>query len=311
MAHTLSKDMTMKKFLITISASLLALLCFPAHAKLNVLACEPEWAALAIEIGGDKVVTTSATTAMQDPHRIEPRPSLIARARNADLLICTGLELEAGWLPILLQQSANPKIALGQKGNFEAGNYVQRLDIPASVNRSDGDVHASGNPHIQQNPHNIAAVADALVKRLADIDPSNAAYYQTRHKDFASRWNAAITKWEQMAAPLKGTAVIEHHKNMEYLTNWLGLKTVGTLEQKPGVEPSAAHLSELLNQLKQQPAKLIILAAYQDTRPSHWLAERAKIPALVLPFTVGGNDSAKNLFLLFEDTLRRLLMVQK
>jgi zinc/manganese transport system substrate-binding protein len=301
----------MKKFLITLYAGLIGLLSLPAQAAVNILACEPEWAALASEIGGDKVVITSATTALQDPHHIEARPSLVARARKADLLVCTGLELESGWLPILLQQSANPKIAPGQRGNFEAGNYVKRLDVPTSVNRSEGDVHASGNPHIQQDPHNIAAVADALFKRLSDIDPSNAAYYQLRHQNFASRWAVAIKKWEQMAAPLKGIAVVEHHQNMEYLIHWLGLKNVGTLEQKPGVEPSAAHLTELLAQLKQQPAKLIIRAAYQDPRASLWLSERTNIPALVLPFTVGGNPNSRTLFNFFEDTVQRLLRAQK
>jgi zinc/manganese transport system substrate-binding protein len=301
----------MKKILLVLIGSALALLALPSFAALNVLACEPEWAALANEIGGDKVKVSSATTALQDPHRIEARPSLIARTRNADLLACTGMELEVGWLPILLQQSANPKIAPGQPGNFEAGNFVQRLEIPTRLDRSDGDVHAAGNPHIQQNPHNIASVADALARRLSEIDPANAAYYQARHKDFSARWNAAMQKWEQQAAPLKGLAIVEHHKNMEYLSQWLNLRQVGTLEPKPGVEPSAAHLSELLGQLQRQPAKMVIRAAYQDGRASQWLAEHANIPAVMLPFTVGGNDRAKDLFGLFDDTVQRLLEAGK
>src|SRR4051812_14255167 len=136
-----------------------------AHAAINVLACEPEWEALTAELGGDKVKVSSATNALQDPHRIEARPSLIARTRNADLLVCTGLELEVGWLPVLLQQSGNAKIGIGQPGHFEAGAYVPRLDVPGKLDRSDGDVHAAGNPHIQQNPHNIALVGAALSKR--------------------------------------------------------------------------------------------------------------------------------------------------
>lgn len=291
----------------------LAGLCvtIPSFAALNILTCEPEWAALAGEIGGDKVKVSSATTALQDPHRIEARPSLIARARNADLLVCTGMELEVGWLPILLQQSGNAKIAAGQPGNFEAGNFVAPLDVPARLDRSDGDVHAAGNPHIQQDPHNIAQVADALVKRLTEIDATNAAYYQARHKDFSARWKLAIRKWELQIAPLKGVALVEHHKNMEYLLHWIGLRQVGTLEPKPGVEPSAAHLSGLLTQLQQQPAKMVLRAAYQDGRASEWLAERAKIPAVVLPFTVGGDDKAKDLFGLFDDTVQRLLEAAK
>ncbi|HRE16234.1 MAG TPA: zinc ABC transporter substrate-binding protein, partial [Rhodocyclaceae bacterium] len=264
------------------------LLSGSVHAALNVFACEPEWAALATELGGDKVKAGSATTALQDPHRIEARPGLIARARNADLLVCTGLELETGWLPLLIQQSGNTKIAPGQAGFFEAGRLVPRLDVPGRIDRSDGDVHAAGNPHIQQNPRNITLVATALSKRLAELDPDNAAYYQNRHQAFSGRWEAAIQAWERQAAPLKGVAVIEHHKNMAYLLQWLGMKTIGTLEPKPGIEPSAAHLTQLLNQLQKQPARMVLRAAYQDDRASLWLAERAGIPAVQLPFTVGG-----------------------
>ena len=297
----------MKRILLSLICVLAGLTIAPAHAGLNILACEPEWSSLAAEIGGNKVKTTSATSAFQDPHRIEARPSLIARARNADLLICTGLELEAGWLPILVQQSGNGKIAAGQHGYFEAGQYVNKLDIPASVDRSQGDVHAAGNPHIQLNPYNIGHIAHALVKRMGDLDPTTANYYRSRHKDFAARWQAAIRKWEQQAAPLRGVAVVEHHKNMEYLLHWLGMHEVGTLEPKPGVEPGAAHLSKLLLQQRRTPAKMVLRAAYQDARASRWLSERAKIPAVVLPFTVGGNDHAKDLFGLFDTTVQLLM----
>ena len=297
----------MKKLLLTLVTTAVALTTPTAVAALNVLACEPEWAALATEIGGDRVKASSATTAMQDPHRIEARPSLIARTRNADLLVCTGLELEVGWLPILLQQSGNPKIAPGQPGNFEAGNAVARLDIPTRLDRSDGDVHAAGNPHIQQDPRNILKVAEALTRRLAEIDAPNAAFYQSRLSNFSARWTSAMQKWDQQLAPLKGTPIVEHHKNMEYLMNWVGLRQVGTLEPKPGVEPSAAHLNALLAQLQRQPAKMVLRAAYQDGRASEWLSQNAKIPAVVLPFTVGGDERAKDLFSLFDDTVARLL----
>jgi zinc/manganese transport system substrate-binding protein len=284
-----------------------ALVSSAAQAAVNVLACEPEWQALTQELGGDKVKVSSATNALQDPHRVEARPGLIARTRGADLLVCTGLDLEVGWLPLLVQQSGNARIAAGQPGHFEAGAMVPRLDVPTRLDRAEGDVHAFGNPHIQQNPHNIALVATALARRLAEIDPSNAAYYQARQADFAKRWNAAMLKWEQQGAPLRGVAVVEHHKNMEYLANWLGLRIVGTLEAKPGVEPSAAHLNELLGQLQQHPAKLVLRAAYQDARASQWLAERAKVAPVLVPFTVGADDKSNNLFTLFDTTVQRLL----
>jgi zinc/manganese transport system substrate-binding protein len=288
-----------------------SLLASPAQAAVKVLACEPEWQSLTEELGGDKVQVASATNALQDPHRVEARPGLIARTRNADLLVCTGLELEVGWLPVLIQQSGNAKIGVGQPGHFEAGSFVPRLDVPSRLDRSEGDVHAAGNPHIQTNPHNIALVASALSKRLAQVDPANAAFYQQRQAAFASRWNAAMAKWEQQAAPLRGVAVVEHHKNMEYLLNWLGMRQVGTLEAKPGVEPSAAHLGELLAQLQQQPARMVLRAAYQDARPSQWLSEHAHIPAVVLPFTVGADDKSKDLFSLFDTTVQRLVEANK
>jgi zinc/manganese transport system substrate-binding protein len=305
------KHINKNKLLGAALLGIVTLLSASANAAVNVLACEPEWEALTNELGGDKVKVSSATNALQDPHRVEARPGLIARTRNADLLVCTGLELEVGWLPVLVQQSGNSKIAAGQPGHFEAGAFVPRLDVPGKVDRSEGDVHAAGNPHIQQNPHNIALISVALAKRLGDIDPANAAYYQGRQKDFAARWNAAMLKWERQAAPLRGTPVVEHHKNMEYLMNWLGMRQVGTLEPKPGVEPSAAHLGELLAQLQRQPAKMVLRAGYQDARASQWLSERARIPAVVLPFTVGADDKSKDLFGLFDTTVQRLLEASK
>jgi zinc/manganese transport system substrate-binding protein len=296
------------RFVASASALVLGLsMATPAHAGLKALTCEPEWAALITEIGGDKVQVSSATTALQDPHRIEARPSLIAKARNADLLVCTGLELEVGWLPILLQQAGNGKIEEGKPGHLEIGALVPHLDMAGKVDRSEGDVHAGGNPHIQQNPHNIAKAADAIAQRLAQLDQANAALYAARHQDFSARWKAATLKWEQQGAPLKGVAVVEHHKNMAYLLQWLGMRSVATLEPKPGVEPSAAHLSALSGQLQKQPAKMVLRAAYQDGRASQWLTRNSKINAVVLPFTVGGDEKANNLFALFDLTLQRLL----
>lgn len=300
---------TVHRFIVAIA---LVAAASGAQAAINVLACEPEWMALAQELGGDMVKATSATTAQQDPHRIEARPSLIARARNADLLICTGLELEAGWLPVLLQQSANARLAPGQPGNFEAGLLVTRLEVPARVvDRSDGDIHPGGNPHIHADPRNILRVADGLAKRLAEVDVANAAYYQSRHKDFSIRWTAAMTRWEQQTAPLKGVAVVVHHRNLSYLLDWLGMREAGTLEPKPGIEPSAAHLSALLAQLQARPAKMVLRGSYQDARASEWIAERGKLAAVMLPYTVGGSERAKDLFSLFDDSISRLLAATK
>ncbi|MGZ5277677.1 MAG: metal ABC transporter substrate-binding protein [Caldimonas sp.] len=278
-----------------------------ANAALNVVACEPEWAALAKELGGDGVITSSATSAAQDPHHVEARPSLIARMRGADLVACTGMELEIGWLPVLIQQSGNARLAPGAPAYFEASRYVTAIEVPTRLDRGDGDVHAQGNPHIQLDPRNIAKVANALAARLAQLDPGNAATYQERLQSFEQRWSAAIAKWEQQARPLKGLVVVAHHKNMGYLWNWLGVREIGTLEPKPGVEPSAGHLAELNALLSRQPAKAVVRAAYEDPRASQWLADHAHLRAVALPFTVGGNDQASDLFGLFDSTVALLL----
>jgi len=279
----------------------------PALANLNVFATVPEWGALVEELGGDKVKVYTATNALQDPHHVEAKPSLIARARGADLVVATGAELEIGWLPLVTQQAGNPKVQAGKPGYFEAASFVTILDKPARLDRAEGDVHAAGDPHIQTDPRNIARVAGALSARLAELDPGNAAFYQTRYKAFADRWNAAIARWEKEAAPLRGVAILVQHKAFTYLIAWLGMKEVASLEPKPGVEPTIAHLSEVLDTVQRQPVKMVIRAAYQSDRASQWIAERAKINVVVLPFTVGGDDAAKDLFGLFDDTVQRLL----
>jgi len=287
------------------AAALLAL-AGPALAVLNVFATVPEWGALVEELGGDKVSVYVATNALQDPHHVEAKPSLIARARGADLVVATGAELEIGWLPLVTLRAGNPKIQPGKPGYFEAAAFVPMLEKPSRLDRADGDVHPGGNPHIQTDPRNIARVAPPLAARLAQLDPDNAAYYQARAKAFMERWSAAIANWERQAAPLRGTPVVVQHKAFTYLFDWLGIKEVAALEPKPGVEPTTAHLTEVLTELQHDPAKMVIRAAYQPDRASEWLAERTKINVVSLPFTVGGDPEAKDLYGLFDDTVERL-----
>jgi zinc/manganese transport system substrate-binding protein len=284
----------------------LALASSAAQAALNVLACEPEWADLATRLGGDRVRVTSATTGLQDPHHVEARPSLIARTRNADLLACTGMELEAGWLPALLEQSGNARVAPGRPGFFEAGRFVAPLEVPAQVDRSQGDVHAQGNPHVHLDPRNVARVADALARRLAELDPEGASSYASRHQAFAAQWAEAQRRWQGQGAALKGVAFIEHHRNLSYLASWLGMRSEGSLEPKPGIEPSAAHLNGLLKGLGQRPVRFVAHMTYQDARAAQWLGTNAKLPVVALPMTVGGSDKAKDLFSLYDDILSRL-----
>jgi zinc/manganese transport system substrate-binding protein len=282
-----------------------------AREPIKVVACEPEWAALTKELAGKHASVYTATHALQDPHAIQARPSLIAAVRNADLLVCTGAELEVGWLPVLLRQGGNAAVQPGRPGHFEAAAHVTMLEVPGRLDRADGDVHAEGNPHIQTDPRNIAKVAQALGQRLTEIDPTHAEAYRQRLADFQLRWGQAMQRWTQAAAPLKGTPIVVQHKGFPYLQDWLGLKQVAALEPKPGVEPTSAHLSGVLQHLQRQPAKLILRAAYQDGRASQWLADRSKLPIVVLPYTVGGSERAQDLFSLFDETIDLLLKARR
>jgi len=295
-------------FVVALAATLLGA---PAFAALSVFATVPEWGALARELGGDKVDVYIATNALQDPHHVEAKPSLIARARKADLVVATGAELEIGWLPLVLQQAGNAKVRPGQPGYFEAASFVTTIERPARLDRADGDVHPQGNPHIQTDPRNIALVAKALSARMVELDPADAAVFRDRYASFETRWRAAIARWEQEGAMLRGVPVLVQHKAFSYLLAWLGMKETGALEPKPGVDPTAASLAEILSQQQRQPAKMVLRAAYQSDRASQWIAERAHIPAVALPFTVGGAPEAKDLFGLFDDTINRLLAAAK
>src|SRR5689334_24459107 len=273
-------------FLLTLFAAWVV----PASAALNVFATVPEWGALAAELGGDKVSVYTATNALQDPHHVEAKPSLIARARGADLIVATGAELEIGWLPLVLQQAGNTEVRPGSPGYFEAVTAVPVLGKPTKLDRAEGDIHPQGDPHIQTDARNIGRVAEALSRRMAELDPADAAIFQSRAKQFLDKWNAAVARWEKQAAPLKGARIVVQHKAFTYLEAWLGLEEVAALEPKPGMEPTTSHLSEVLATLERQPAKMVLRAAYQSDQASQWLAQRAKIRVVELPFTVGGTE---------------------
>jgi len=280
----------MKKILITYLLLLLLGLPVAANAELRVFACEPEWSALAEEIGGGLVKATSATHALQDPHYVEARPSLISKMRKADLVVCSGAQLEIGWLPMLLSKANNPAVLPGKPGFLEASSFVPRLGVPDNVDRAQGDMHPQGNPHIQMNPH-----------------------YASGTEDFLVRWEQAIEAWEERAQVLAGKRVVCHHQSWIYLEDWLKLEEVATLEPVPGIPPTATHLSALLKELGTDGngADWIIRAPFQSEKASDWLEERTGIPAVMLPLTVGGTEQANNLFGLFEDVLNRLLEAHK
>ena len=293
--------------LLALASLALCLGALPAQAALRVLATTPDWAALLMELGGDKVNVYTATSAFQDVHRVDAKPSLVARARTADLIVATGADLEIGWMPVLLQDSGNTKVQPGAPGYFEAAPLVHLLEVPAAVDRSMGDIHPLGNPHVTLDPHNIAIIARALAARLALVDPANAAFYAARGEDFQRRWQQASVRWETQSAPLKGVGVVVIHRDQAYLCNWLGLKELAAIEPKPGVPPSAGYLAELVTKLTATPPRLILRNAYNDPKAADWLAERIHVPVVLLPYSVGGTPQAKDLFGLFDDTINRLL----
>lgn len=291
-----------------ISAALAALLLghsAAALAEVNIFACEPEYAALAKELAPGASIY-SATTALQDPHQVQARPSLIAKMRQADLAICAGADLEVGWLPMLQMKSANSAVRDGSEGMFYAADAIETLDKLAKVDRSMGDVHAKGNPHLHFSPSRLLTVAQAVSARLQQIDPEHAADYQAALSQFSDRWQAAIPRWEADAKVLAGRKVIAYHTSFRYLFDWLGVEQVADLEPKPGLPPSSGHLASLLERSRQGDVMAIVVASYQDTRGANWLAEKATLPVVVLPMSVGGNDESQDLFSLYDSVIKLL-----
>ena len=301
----------LKRIARILSVAVCLAVAVPAHAALKILATTPDWAALAGELGGDRVNVYAATNAFQDVHRVEAKPSLVARARSADLVVATGAELEVGWLPVLVQESGNARIQPGNPGYFEADANLRLLEVPTAVDRSMGDVHPQGNPHAHLDARNVAIVATALAARLAAVDPANAPYYQARGVDFQARWQSALARWEAQAAPLKGVPVVVIHRDQAYLCHWLGLVEVAAIEPKPGVPPSSSYLAELVTKLSAAPPKMILRNAYNDSKAVDGLAERIHVPVVLLPYSVGGTSAASDLFKLFDDTINRLTGVTK
>jgi len=283
----------------------------PVFAEIHIFACEPEWKSLAEEIGGEKVEVYSATTAFQDPHHIEARPSLIAKMRKADLVFCAGADLEIGWLPLLLRQSGNAKIQQGQKGYLLATSLVDLIEVAASSDRSQGDVHAAGNPHIHWDPYRVLKVANGLSIRLGEIDPTHSLYYQERFIQFEKKWHQAMKTWHKEIQALRGKKAIVYHKNWNYLLHWLGVEVIGDLEPKPGIPPTSHHLATLLQLSHQHRPDFIMVTNYQDTQGAQWLSERwlsekIAVPVIQLPYTVGGTEKATDLISLYSAVLSAL-----
>ena len=282
----------------------------PAIADVRIFACEPEWAALASEIGGGAVQVYAATHGRQDPHYIRARPSLIAQVRRADVLFCSGAGLEEGWLPVLLQRGARATIQPNQPGHLMASEHVRLLDPPSRVDRSQGHVHAEGNPHVQLLPENIGFLATELARRLATIDPDNAETYRRQLAVFQDRWRDATARWTEQTARLEGMPVVAYHEAWAYLFEWTGIKQAAAIERLPGVPPTASHLQQVLELARNAGARAILRAPYEPSEGIEWLSDKAGIPIVELPFTVGGLEGVDDLFDLFDVTLALLETVR-
>lgn len=306
----------MKNFLTTI----LVLVCFQnANSKdwatTQIFACEPEWGALAREIVGNKAKVVVAINEFQNPHFIKAKPNLFSDIRKADIIFCSGADLEVKWLPDLLKNSNKANIQAGGSGYFMASDYVKKLEVPAKEdvdlkNAAPKNIHPFGNPHVHLNPNNIPPIATEFLKRMLAVDPANAQFYQKRYDDFIKRWNLAIVRWEFQAKDLKNMPIIVEHDQWDYLADWLGLKIVAKLEEKPGtIAPSGQYLLQVLRQVKVNSGEIVIYAPFEDKDAIFWFSSRARIKAILLPYTVSSTDSqAQNLFGLFDETINSLVM---
>jgi len=295
-------------FKLLFSGALLTL-SHSAFAQMNIFACEPEYAALAKELAPNARIY-SATTAMQDPHQVQARPSLIAKMRQADLVICAGADLEVGWLPMLQMKAANANVRSTDKGLFFAADHVTTLDQMSNVDRSMGDVHSAGNPHVHFSPKHVLDIANALTSKLIQLDGKQSDFYQQQLTNFAERWQLAMAQWQIKASRLNGMKVIAYHSSFRYLFDFVSIEQVADLEPKPGLPPTSSHLAGLLKQAKKGDITAIIIASYQDQRGANWLAEKSSLPVVVLPLSVGGNEQSTDLFSLYDSVLNLLSQAQ-
>lgn len=294
----------MKKIILIIG---LLILPFTVSAKLKVVTTIPDFAALAQEVGGDLIEVTSLARGDQDPHYLEPKPSYALTLNKADLLIEAGLELEVGWLPVLLTQARNPRIQFGQPGHLNAATGIRILEIPQGrIDRSLGDVHPNGNPHYWLNPNNGLIIARNVAARLSELDPANASQYEQNFASYSTRLAKKITVWEGELAVLKGKKIITYHKSFSYFVDWSGLEVVGLIEPKPGIPPSPSHILGLIEKIKSEKISLLITENYYNPKPSRELSQKTGAKLLLLPTSVGGETAIKTYDDLFETLVKRM-----
>jgi ABC-type Zn uptake system ZnuABC Zn-binding protein ZnuA len=279
-----------------------------AHAKLNVVTSLPDLAAIAREIGGDKVAVTSLARGTEDPHFVDPKPSFIRLLNQADVFIEGGAEMELGWLPPLLNNARNAKILGASPGHVLASRGVRLLEVPTGpVDRSEGDVHRLGNPHFLLDPANAKTVAATIAEALSAVDPANAAAYASAVRAFDERIDRKLAEWTKALEPFRGTKIVTYHKTFEYFADRFGLVVAGQIEPKPGIEPSPAHIRELIARAKQAGVKLVWIEPNRSSRTPRYVAESAGAKLLVLPAFPDVNEKTKDYFSLFDYNVSQIV----
>lgn len=274
-----------------------------AEAKVRVVTSTPDFAAIAKEIGGDKVDVESLAKGYQDPHFVDAKPIYITKLNRADILVYNGLDLEIGWLPILVTGARNSNIAtLNSPGNVDASRFLTTvLDLPTGpVDRSMGDVHPRGNPHYMLDPRNGILVAKGITEKLSEVDPDNTGYYEENYRNFEKLLELKIAEWAKELAPYKGTKVVSYHKNLNYFTRWAGFEDAGYIEPKPGIPPTPSHVAALIKKMEAEDVKLVLASNYYPQKTPRIISEKTGAVFLSLPTSVGGEDGINTYFDLFD-----------
>jgi zinc/manganese transport system substrate-binding protein len=276
----------------------------PAFAKLNIAATLPWIGSIASEIGKDKVSVTAFVKPNQDPHFVAAKPSMILDVRKADVLMYNGMDLEIGYLPVLVESSKNPKIQSGNPGNFDCSKFIEPIEVPTSVDRSMGDVHPQGNPHYQLSSKNILRVAEGMTEALSSIDPENAGFYTKNFSAFRERLQEKQRQWS--AVPLRGKKFVAYHKFFEYLALEFGFEIVGYIEPKPGIPPSASYVEKLVDMIRRAKPDAILSLSYYPQKEVKFLSEKTGVKGIIVPHDVSETEKAKDWFSLMDEVLKSL-----
>jgi len=301
--------------LLALAALIIAACAFPPASeakKLNVVTSTTDMAALAQEVGGDKITVEAIARGYQDPHFVEAKPSFLLKLKNADLLISVGLQLEIGWLPPLVTQSGNPRIQVGAPGFLDASQFAEILDLPTGqVTRAMGDVHPLGNPHYWLDPNNGRRVARGIAQKLGEMDTANSQYFQQRFQDFDRRLTAAEKNWDAQMAPYKGRKVVTYHTSWSNFAKHFGLQVVGYIEPRPGIPPTPAHTIEIIQLIKRDNVKVVVVEPYFDLKTPNSIGSATGAKVIVLLPSVGGEKEVTDYFKLFDYDINLLIQAFK